>query len=259
MNPVLELDDVSLRRQGRSVLGGLRVCLQAGDCLAVLGPNGAGKSSLVRAIAGEWPVQGALRLWGRERAAWPRTELARRVAVMTQQQRLVFDFSVREVLALGRVPHAGEGAAAERQVVDEVIDALDLQALADRPFPQLSGGEQQRVQFGRALVQVWRCPEDALLILDEPCSALDLAQQRSVFAQVRRLRERGIAVLTVLHDLRMAGRHASHALLLRAGRSDGCLPIDQALQPARVAATFGIDGDEAAAALGGVASPRLAA
>lgn len=249
MKPVLHVEDLLLMRGGRPLLRGLGLQLQAGDCLAVLGPNGAGKSSLIRAISGEWAAQGDIRIGGEPLHRWPRQRLAQRMAVMTQQHRLGFDFSVREVLALGRLPHAGEGRAAERRVVDEVLTALALEPLADRPFPQLSGGEQQRVQFARALVQLWHRPEGALLLLDEPTSALDLAQQRSVFALVHALRDRGAAVLAVLHDLRLARRHASHALLLRAGQCAAQGPVAESLCRDAVAQAFGIAAEEAQEAL----------
>jgi iron complex transport system ATP-binding protein len=247
---VLQVQDLRLIRQRRCLLSGVSLQVNAGDCLAVLGPNGAGKSSLLKAVSGEWASQGSVYIGGRALASWPRAELARRMAYMTQQGRLGFDFSVRDVLTLGRLPHAGEGLARERAMVDEVIEALGLEALAGRAFPQLSGGEQQRVQFGRALVQLWHQPEGALLLLDEPTSALDLAQQETVFEQLKRLRERGVAVVAVLHDLRLVVQHTSHAVLLRQGEVIGLGRTQEAVNASSVSAAFGISPVAAATVLG---------
>jgi iron complex transport system ATP-binding protein len=247
---VLQVQDLRLMRQRRCLLAGVSLQVNAGDCLAVLGPNGAGKSSLLKAVSGEWASEGSVRIGGRALASWPRAALARRMACMTQQGRLAFDFSVRDVLTLGRLPHSGEGAVRERALVDQVIEALSLQALAERPFPQLSGGEQQRVQFGRALVQLWHQPEGALLLLDEPTSALDLAQQESVFEQLKRLRERGAAVVAVLHDLRLVRQHTSHSVLLRDSRVIGHGPTKETIHAASVSAAFGISSSAASNVLG---------
>ena len=249
---VLQAKGLKLQRGARTLLDGVSLELAAGDFLAVLGPNGAGKSSLLRALTGEWPLSsGQVTVHGSELSSWSRERLAQRMAVMTQQAHLAFDFRVREVLALGRLPHKGAGMVADRAVVDAVIEALSLQGLADRPYPALSGGERQRVQFGRALVQLWATQEPALLLLDEPSSALDLAQQQLVFRQLQACRRQRMGVLAVLHDLRLALRHSSHVLLLREGRVLAAGPTQLVLTVEHVAEAYGIDAGEAVHALGG--------
>lgn len=243
---LLQLAGVSLRRGGCTLLEGVDLQLAVGEFVAVLGPNGAGKSTLLRAITGEWTADGEVRVAGRPRAHWDREALARRLAVMTQQPQLGFAFTVREVVALGRLPHRGAGAEADRRVVDAVLAALDLSALADRSYLQLSGGERQRVQFARVAAQIWEPAtpaEPSLLLLDEPTSALDLAQQHSLLALVERLRGRGTGVLAVMHDLNLAARHADRILLLKAGRVAALETPVLALAPERLRAVFGVESE----------------
>ncbi len=220
---MLELRDLSLTYAGRTVLASLSAHLQGGQVTAVLGPNGAGKSSLLRLASGEQPpgaqVGGEVLFRGRNLAGIDLAIKARGMAVLPQQSHLDFAFRAREVVMLGRTPHR-TGLAADREVVADALAAVDAAHLADRPYPQLSGGEQQRVQLARVLAQAWHAEseEGALLILDEPTSALDLAHQQQVLALLRRRAGAGDAVLLALHDLNLAGSYADQILLLAQGR-----------------------------------------
>lgn len=240
---LLSVADLGVRRDGRVLLDGVSLDVAPGEFVAVVGPNGAGKSTLLRAITGEWASDGIVSFAGRRRGEWNREALARRLAVMTQQPQLNFAFSVREVVELGRLPHRGAGAQADRTVVDAVLAALDLEGFADRSYLRLSGGERQRVQFARVAAQIWEPDAPALLLLDEPTSALDLAQQQSVLGLAQQMRSRGTAVVAVLHDLNLAARHADRIVLLKGGRLAGSAAPQQALQPALVREVFGVEVD----------------
>ena len=240
---LLQLAGVGVRRDGRALLDAVNLEIAAGEFVAVVGPNGAGKSTLLRAITGEWASDGQVSFGGRPRSAWDREALARRLAVMTQQPQLNFAFSVREVVKLGRLPHRGAGAQADRRVVDAVLAALDLEGFADRSYLRLSGGERQRVQFARVAAQIWEPQDPALLLLDEPTSALDLAQQQSVLGLVQRMRARGTAVVAVLHDLNLAARHADRVAMLQGGRLACVDTPQQALQPAVLREVFGVEAE----------------
>jgi iron complex transport system ATP-binding protein len=240
MSALLVLDDVTVRLGARVPLRGLSLQVDAGEFVAVVGPNGAGKSTLLRAVTGELGSTGTVTFDGRARDRWTRAALARRLAVMTQHPQLSFDFTVDEVVAMGRLPHRGAGAAADRAVVDAVMAELSLQAFAGRSYLALSGGERQRVQFARVVAQIWQTDAPALLLLDEPTSALDLAQQHSVLGLAHRLRARGTAVLAVLHDLNLASRYADRVLMLRDGVRQVLAPPTQAFTPERIADVFGV-------------------
>lgn len=207
-----------VERGGKELMRLDELALNAGEVLAVVGPNGAGKSTLLRALTGEWRSAGELLLWGKPLTNWSRVELAQHMAVMPQQSHLQFDFSVREVVELGRLPHRHQTPAANRAAVQDVLDLLGLHVFEGRRFTSLSGGERQRVQFGRVLAQIWKVPHPNLLLLDEPTSALDLAQQKQVLDLAREQAASGCAVLAVLHDLNLAARYAHRILVLKNGR-----------------------------------------
>nr|WP_082708984.1 heme ABC transporter ATP-binding protein [Marinobacterium profundum] len=212
----LQADTLTVQRNGRFLLESVDLSLTPGSLTVVLGPNGAGKSTLLHMLAGlERPDGGSVRLNGQPLLAMDSLERARRLAVMTQDQPLDFAFSVEEVVLLGAYP-LGLGRAEERAHCLRGLQRLELQALASRNYLSLSGGEQQRVQMARVLAQ---CSEaTAVLLLDEPVSAMDLRHQHLCLRQLRRLADAGAAVLVILHDLALAARYADRVLLLKNGR-----------------------------------------
>ena len=207
---------VSWTAGGRLVVDGVDLEVPEGAVAALLGPNGSGKTSLLRAVAGvRRPDRGAVLLDGEDLLTMPRRARARRLALLEQESSTEVPLSVREVVALGRIPHRGRGPAFEAGAQDDeaVRDALrdaDVDALADRSWHTLSGGERQRVQLARALAQRPR-----LLLLDEPTNHLDVGHQLALMRLVRRT---GLTVLAALHDLTLAMAHCDHVVVLQAGR-----------------------------------------
>ena len=212
----LELRDVSVDLAGREVVRAVSFALPAGGWLGVLGPNGAGKSTLLRAIAGLVAHRGRVWLDGRNTASMRRRELAVRIAVVAQKPTVPEGATVVDYVALGRTPHIsyfGSIGRRDREVVAEVLAALDLAEVALRPVATLSGGEAQRVFVARALAQ-----EPSLLLLDEPTTSLDVGRQQDVLELIERLRrDRAVTVVTALHDLSLAGQFADRLLLLHEG------------------------------------------
>jgi iron complex transport system ATP-binding protein len=202
---------------GARVVDGVDFELERGEWLALIGPNGAGKTTLLRAVAGLVPYEGSLAVFGDEVASLRRRELARRTAVVPQLPVIPPDMGVLEYVVLGRTPHLGyAGAPGPRDVASAhaSLGALDALHLADRRLGSLSGGERQRAVLARAVAQ-----EGALLLLDEPTSALDVGAQQQVLELVATLRaERGLTVLSAMHDLTLAGQYADRLLLLDGGR-----------------------------------------
>ncbi len=204
---------------------------------AVVGPNGAGKSTLLRVLAGLMPAsQGEVVLDGRPLADWPAAERARRIAWLAQQGEAEGELTVREVVALGRLPHLGlfgAAGAVDEQAVDAALEATECTAWQHRRLHQLSGGERQRVLLARALAT-----EAPVLLLDEPTTHLDAPHQVALVKLLRRLAERR-TVVSVMHDLPLA-LHADRVLVLKAGRvhAEGAHD-DPALHRALVAAFEG--------------------
>lgn len=219
---MIELQSVSLERSGKRVLGPLDFNLYPGEVVAVIGANGAGKSTLLAVLSGlAKNYRGSVRMAGqclREVAA-DVGDFARKRAVMPQFHPLVFDFSVREVVALGRAPYrGGEKSVAETGHVDEAMALAAVTELENRRYTQLSGGQQARVQFARVLAQLSCGRGDArLLLLDEPTASLDLRHQLRLMESVRTVAARGVTVVAVLHDINLAARAADRIAILHEG------------------------------------------
>jgi len=214
----LAFEDVEIRLGRRAVVSGVTCAIERGEVLAVCGPNGAGKSTLLRAAASLVKVHsGSISLDGKPLQAIRPGERARQLAYVAQQPATPDAFLVREIVALGRIPHApflGTESAADRAAVARAMGRAGVTEFAARPLSQLSGGERQRVSIARALAQ-----EPQVLLLDEPTSNLDLRYQASVLALVRQLaREEGLSAVVVLHDLSLAALFCDRLLLLSEGR-----------------------------------------
>ena len=239
---MIRAESVAFRIGRIHLLDGIDLAVAPERFTAVIGPNGAGKSTLLRCLCGEIaPASGRVTLDGTPISAWDLVALARRRAVLPQQVTLDFPLTAREVVMLGRGPHRGVAdAAADRRAVDAALDAADVTVLADRSYPTLSGGEQQRVQFARALAQIHGTTSaPTYLLLDEPTASLDLAHQSAVLRIARGLADAGTGVLAILHDLNQAARFADEVVLLRRGRVFAAGPPAQVLTAATVEAVFG--------------------
>ena len=229
----------------RDVLRSVDLALARGDLVALVGTNGSGKTTLLRLLTGILqPDAGAVRFDDRPVADWPRTELARRVAVLPQQLDLPVGFRVAELVEMGRAPHARRlfaSTEADARAVSRALVDADALELADRYAEELSGGERQRLLVAMALAQ-----EPDLLLLDEPTLHLDLAHQVTLLAAIRQLRDqRGLTVLAVLHDLNLAAAFAPRVAVLDEGRIVADGPPGDVLTAELVQRVFGVAVDEA--------------
>lgn len=222
MSPILEARGLDFAVRGTKLVREASLSLATGMTTIIVGPNGAGKSTLLKLLTGELaPAPGEVRLDGvplREIPAW---KLACQRAVMAQNQRLAFPFSVYEVARLGL---EGVGRAQSRPgkeaIIAQALETAGVLGLAGRQYQTLSGGEQQRVQFARALCQLEAGRSVAprqLLFLDEPIASLDLCHQLALLDAARGIAAQGAAVLIVLHDLNLAVTYADHLVVMHEG------------------------------------------
>lgn len=206
---LLEIDGAAIK--GRLFPFSARV--GPGELIHLVGPNGAGKSSLLAALSGLQPASGAIRFCGRPLADWPGSALARRRAYLSQQQLAPAQMPVWHYLSM----HDGPGAQADAPLLQELTAALRLEDKLQRPLGQLSGGEWQRVRLVAVLLQVGQ-PDGALLLLDEPLTGLDIAQQHAFDGLLSRAIARGLSVVMSSHDLNHSLQQASSVWLMRPGQ-----------------------------------------
>lgn len=210
--------DVSVAIDGRAIVERVSLRVEPGEWLGIIGPNGAGKTTLLRALAGVVPSRGRIEIDGSALGTLRPKARARRVAMVAQHPVIPEAITVTEYVMLGRTPHLARFALEGRrdvEIVRDALGALALEGLAGRYVGTLSGGERQRALLARALVQ-----DAPVLLLDEPTTSLDIGHQQEVLELVDRLRrERGLAVVTTLHDLTSAGRYPDRLHLLVGGRT----------------------------------------
>ncbi|MBL8275966.1 MAG: ATP-binding cassette domain-containing protein [Pelomonas sp.] len=228
--PVLSLQAASLRRAGQG-FGPFDVQVRAGERVAVLGPSGAGKSTLLKLMSGQLaPSGGRVLLDGQALGALSPAARARRRAVLPQSQQVAFGLPVELVVGLGRwaVGAAGE----EARWVRQALAWAEAGHLHGRRYDQLSGGEQARVQLARVLAQLADV-RDGLLLMDEPLASLDPGLQLALLDTLNRFcRERGHALVAVLHDIAQALNRFDRLLLVSGGRVQADVPAGAAALPA---------------------------
>jgi zinc/manganese transport system ATP-binding protein len=187
----LEVSQLQVRRGGELALNGVSFALQRGSLTALVGPNGAGKSTLLQALEGQLPIaSGTIRLDG---AALTPALVRQQLALMPQRGEIAWHFpiTVRELVALGRMAAQRPGCCD----VEAALQRVGLAGLAGRRLDQLSGGQQQRVLLARTLVQPAR-----VLLLDEPCAAIDPPSRTELLKVMGQLRDAGLTLLVSSHD-----------------------------------------------------------
>ncbi|MEU6351875.1 ABC transporter ATP-binding protein [Streptomyces sp. NPDC047072] len=225
----LDIENVSVD----GILDDIQLTVNSGAFVGLVGPNGSGKSTLLRCVYRALrPTGGVVRLDGTDLLAMEPRATARQLAALPQESSAEFDFTVHEVVAMGRLPHRNRTAAEDRELCARAMERTGVAHLADRGFPALSGGEKQRVLIARALAQ-----QPKVLVLDEPTNHLDIAHQLDVLSLVR---DSGPTVLAALHDLNLAAAHCDLLYVIADGRIVASGPPHDVLQPARLAEVFGV-------------------
>lgn len=239
--PMITLDAVRFAYPTGFALSGIDLKIERGEMAAVLGPNGAGKTTLLKLMLGLLhPAEGEAYLEGRVLGDMRRRDVARTVAMVPQDLSLPFTFTAADLVLLGRTPYLGRFlglTCQDWQVVQGAMAATDVLHLADRPYDELSGGERQRTILAMALAQ-----EPRLLLLDEPTRHLDLSHQLRILSLLRGFnRERGLTVVSAMHDLNLCTLYFDRLILLSSGQivSDG--PPDEVIQPNLLREVFGIN------------------
>lgn len=214
-----EASNISLRAKDKAILHDVTVSVEPGVFTAVVGPNGAGKSTLLKVLSYEHShYRGQVQINGRDVRSYSPQELSLVRAVLSQSAHLQFAFTAEQIVMLGRHPHRATHRA-NQDIVEEVMDLTGIMDFRDRNYLTLSGGEQQRVQLARVLAQVWgETVYPRYILLDEPTSSLDIAQQQYIFSLIKQVCARNIGVLAIVHDLNQAVQHADRLCFLKDGK-----------------------------------------
>ena len=236
----LDAQAVTVRYGPRTVLQDASFSIGDGQWWMLVGPNGAGKSTLIRAIAQAVPYTGLLSFDGQPLSHMRTVERARRIGILDQQNEAAYAYSVEEIVRLGRYAHRRGALGPDpegNEAVDRAIGLTGMEPFRHASILTLSGGERQRAFLAQVLAQ-----DPQLLILDEPANHLDLPYQQAIFALISDwLRQPGRAVLSVVHDLSLARRYGTHALVLREGRCVAVGTAEEALSNNVLGEAYGMD------------------
>lgn len=220
---MLDIQDMSVCLDGKTLLKEINFDLEHGDFMVLLGGNGAGKSTLLKTVACTLPYcKGQIFFKEKLLSHWHEEKLAKHRAVLSQNTFLVFPMNVIDVVLLGRYPYnlGSKPSVKDVAIAYEILDLMGIAEYADVDITTLSGGEQQRAHIARVLAQVWESSAEnpKLLLLDEPTSNLDVAYQHILLELLqKRVQNKGLVVLTILHDMNLAARYASKIALLKKG------------------------------------------
>lgn len=232
----LRIADLTVALEGQDIVRGLSLDVPSGQIVGLVGPNGSGKSTALRTVYRALkPKAGVVLVGDDDLWRMPLRRSAQRVAALTQEGGADFDFTVAEVVALGRTPHKRGNeplSDAEQRLCASAMEQMDVLHLAQRGVLELSGGERQRVLVARAIVQ-----QPKILVLDEPTNHLDIRHQIRL---LKHLRGSGLTVIVVLHDLNLAAATCDRIGVLSAGRLVASGTPDEVITPEVIANVFGV-------------------
>lgn len=232
----LQAENVSWSVAAKQIVDAVSLVVDEGEFVGLIGPNGSGKSSLLRTIYRILqPDSGVIELGGTN--VWDVTpgEVARQMAVVMQESTGDFDFSVREIVMMGRNPHKGmfdRETVWDIQLVDDALDQVGIVDFAQRSFLTLSGGEKQRVLIARALVQ-----QANFLVLDEPTNHLDIHYQLEILELVKSL---GTTTIAALHELNLAAFYCDRLYVLKQGQLVASGTPEAVLHPDLIRDVYGV-------------------
>jgi iron complex transport system ATP-binding protein len=213
---MMEVEDIEFKRGRKTILKEVSFSVKHGEMIAIVGPNGAGKSTLLKILSGALkPTSGAIKFHDEDLHKWSPAYLSKNRAVLSQNYQLSMDFTVEEVVLMGRYPFFEKiPSSDDLAIVNEVMSQVQIGRYRTKSINELSGGEQQRVHLARVLAQSYH---GRLVFLDEPISSLDLKFQHETLKILNKKKKDNSSIIVVLHDLNLAAKYADRILLLSAG------------------------------------------
>lgn len=215
---MIKIDNLKGGYTTSPIINDVNLEIKQGEFFALIGPNGSGKTTLFRLITGQLPIySGDIFISGKNISSLSKLEKAKKLAVLTQEANVSFDFTVEEIVSLGRYPHQKgilkQLSKADWNVIENVMEVTNIQHFRKKPFRMISGGEKQRVLLAKALAQ-----EPEILLLDEPTNHLDIKHTFQILDLLKeRQRTMGLTIFAILHDLNIASLYADRIALLQHG------------------------------------------
>ena len=233
--------------QGAPCIRDVSVAVDAGRFYGLIGPNGSGKTTFIHLLAGLChPDSGEIRLFGERLVTVSKARLARLVSLVPQSFSLEFDYTVYDIVMMGRhpyIPRFSQPAAADIDVVESALTTLDIAHLRNRYVTRLSGGEKQRVMVARSLAQ-----QTDILLLDEATANLDIKHSIEIMKSLKRIVvDRGVTVISAIHDLDLAAAYCDELLVLDNGSLLDSGTVADTLTPEMLRSTFGVEAEVLAA------------
>lgn len=235
----LAIEQVCYSTMEADIIHDVTVHVEEGQFIGVIGPNGSGKSTLLKTASRILkPDSGSVQMNGQSLYQLPAKKAAQNLAVVTQETALSFDFTVQEIVWMGRSPHKRllqVDTEEDRHIVNEALNRVDMHEYKDRSFLSLSGGEKQRVLIARALAQ-----QANIIILDEPTNHLDIRHQMQLLHLVKTL---GLTVLAALHDLNLAAEYCDYLYVVQEGKIVQSGKPEQVLTKECLREVFGVEAE----------------
>ncbi|HAX79797.1 MAG TPA: iron ABC transporter ATP-binding protein [Cyanobacteria bacterium UBA11372] len=238
---LLEIQELTGGYGNIAIAQNITLSIQNGEWLSLIGANGSGKSTLLKLISRILaPQKGFVLLDGKAIHSQPAAIVARRLAILPQQQTIPEGLTVKQLVSLGRSPHQPwwqwELSREDAQKVEIAMHQTGIEKFSDRSVEQLSGGERQRAFLALALAQ-----NPQVLLLDEPTTYLDICYQLQLLELLKKLNQQNLTIITVLHEINLAARYSDRIALLHEGKLTCVGTPKQVLNPNNLAQTFGVE------------------
>lgn len=237
MTAILQIRDLTFKRGNRIIVNHMNLSFKAGQFIGLIGPNGTGKSTFLRLLAKLLkPHSGSVQFCNKNLNKMNDLEVAKAITYMPQTTILEYQFTVEQIVMMGRHPHRKKWQLSQKQdykIVEDAMKQTGIYHLKDRYITTLSGGERQLVFLAKAITQ-----KSEVILLDEPTSDLDIYHQVQISEIICRLAEEGKTVVAAIHDINLAARYCNRLLLLRDGEIVACAAPEEAITEANLRKVF---------------------
>lgn len=238
---MIKVQDLEFYYGNKKILDNISFEVESGEILGILGPNGSGKTTLLNVLNGVLKKKnGDIFIKNKKIEDYSRKELAKIMAILPQDMSPSFDFTVYEIVSMGRYPHLGlldSFSEKDEKMIENAMEITDVLKFKNKSIREISGGERQRVFIARAIAQ-----EPEIILLDEPTSNLDLKYQIEILDIIEKMRKEGKTIIISMHDVNLAIKYCSRLALLSSGKIYAIGKPDEIIDEKSISEVYGIEG-----------------